>query len=843
MNRRESLRARLSRLCEDVRDLHARARGFETIDACMDIESVYAVESLYEAYATRVIDATKEKLCATLASNECRAARLCEGTQTFASKARGMDRPRDVCAWNFPRHHNRRASSSSHQCARDSTTWRKARVLRRVETSLRLERQSKASDELAGSTTKPGAGEETSFLYEFDELTHPRRMMTQCVALAARAADARERFNERHTSIVAARAEIINHLLSIDRRVNALRRTHSETLRSEMRFDSDVLMQWWESPRVREVVSGEEALDENEAVHAERVVAMGSDPLNYRNDAGLDAERVLRIHGGGGDDDSEPDACHDDEISKLREMMGRDISNDAGEIDAEACDNRQNFDSSASLRTEIVRPEFIPDGLCGDDDARPFDLDNDEEWKARMGLNAEQTARLAEYGNALRLHRKAMDEQSMSIRGEIRNLVQQAKESTSAFDAKLCELARERKEVEIDVLLYDLQRVRLAIRLHDASVAGDFAGIGHDDGEADGGKTNTWIREIERREALKREQESRLEKALKRVNDVALAAKSATRAFRREIQDNPASRVHLEAMLKLYHHQGDVVFKQPSSKADDAHSSSSSSSSCGVFPQGLHEQWWDRLVSARAKRSAHERDLAEARAAHERETRALRAIESELDIARKTAEECAREDAEANMKRRARRRDVDWPIRLVRGRVETSAIDAATSIQTGDLTLVSRYAVERLNTALADAVSAANRVQSQNVAARDDIDRVRWEIDALSLRCDDVTARTTEVALLRVSKRLQSFLFHVNGECAAADNEDIDDDDDDDVERVARRRSSKSSAASEVASLVARLDRDARLHAARVARTRDGVRALHRRAQSLRRRIAASASA
>lgn len=838
MNRRESLRARLSRLCEDVRDLHARARGFESIDACMDIESVYAVESLYEAYATRVIDATKEKLCATLASNERQAVQICEGTQTFASKARGMDRPRDVCAWNFP---CPRRASSSQQCARDSTTWRKVRVLRRVETSLRLERQSKTSDELTGSstTTKPSAGEETSLLYRFDELAHPRRMMTQCLALAARAADARERFNERHASIVAARVEIINHLRSIDRRVNALRRTHSEALRSEMRFDSDVLMQWWDSPRVREVVSGEEALDENEAVDAERVKAMGSDPLNYQNDAGLDAERVLRIKG----DDAETDACQDDEISKLREMMGRDISNDSGEIDAEACDNRQNFDSSASLRTEIVRPEFIPDYLCGDNAARPFDLDNDEEWKARMGLNAEQTARLAEYGNALRLRRKAMDEQSMSIRGEIRNLVQQAKEYTSAFDSKLCALARERKEVEIDVLLYDLQRVRLAIRLHNASVAGDFASIDDDDdGKADVGKTKTWVREIERREALKREQESRLEKSSKRVNDAALAAKLAMRAFRREIQDNPASRVHLEAMLKLYHHQGDVVFKQTSSKASSADEAHSSSSSCGVFPQGLHEQWWDRLVSARAKRSAHESDLTEARAAHERETRALRSIESELDIARKTAEECAREDAEANMKRRARRRDVDCPIRLVRGTVETSAIDAATSIQTGDLTLVSRCTVERLNVALADAVSAANRVQSQNVAARDDIDRVRWEIDALSLRCDDVAARTTEVALLRVTKRLQSFLFHVNGECDSADNDDSAADNDD-VQRVARRRLSKSSAASEVASLVARLDRDARLHAARVARTRDGVHALHRRAQSLKRRIVASASA
>lgn len=834
MNRRESLRVRLSRLCEDVRDLHARARGFETIDTCMDIESVYAVESLYEAYATRVIDATKEKLCATLASNERQAARLCEGTQTFASKARGMGRPRDVCCWNFP-HYCR--ASSSHQCVRDSTTWRKACMLRRVETSLRLERQSKASDELAGAstTTKPSGGEESSFLYQFDELAHPRRMMTQCLALAARAADARERFNERHASIVAARVEITNHLRLIDRRVNALRRTHLEALRSEMRFDSDVLMQWWDSPRVREVVSGEDALDENEAVDAERVVAMGSDPLNYRKDAGLDAERVLRIKR----DDAETDACHDDEISKLREMMGRDISNDSGEIDAEACDNRQNFNSSASLRTEIVRPEFIPDGLCGDNDARPFDLDNDEEWKSRMGLNAEQTARLAEYGNALRLRRKAMDEQSMSIRGEIRNLVQQAKESVSAFDSKLCALARERKEVEIDVLLYDLQRVRLAIRLHDANVAGDFAGIADDDNDDDG-KTKTWMREIERRESLKRKQESRLEKALKRVNDAALAAKLATRAFRREIQDNPASRVHLEAMLKLYHHQGDVFFKQPSSKASSADDAHLSSSSCGVFPQGLHEQWWDRLVSARAKRSAHERDLTEARAAHERETRALRAIESELDRARKTAEECVREDAEANMKRRARRRDVDCPIRLVRGTVETSAIDAGTSIQTGDLTLVSRCAVERLNVALADTVSAANRVQSQNVAVRDDIDRVRWEIDALSLRCDDVTARTTEVALLRVTKRLQSFLFHVNGERAAADN---DDDEDEDVQRVARRPSSKSSAASEVASLVARLDRDARLHAARVARTRDDVRTLHRRAQSLRRRIVASASA
>jgi hypothetical protein len=291
-------------------------------------------------------------------------------------------------------------------------------------------------------------------------------------------------------------------------------------------------------------------------------------------------------------------------------------------------------------------------------------------------------------------------------------------------------------------------------------------------------------------------------------------------------------------MLKLYHHQGDILFKQPSFKSSST-SADDASSSCGVFPQGLHEQWWDRLVSARAKRSTHERDLAEARAAHERDARALRAIESELDIARQTAEECAREDAEANMKRRARRRDVDYPIRLVRGTVETSAIAAATSIQAGDLTLVSQCVVERLNTALADAVSAANRVQSQNAAARDDIDRVRWEIHALSLRCEDVTARTTEVALLRVTKRLQSFLFHVN------DDGDVDDeyaaDDQDDV-RVARRRPSKSSAGSEVASLVVRLDRDARLHAARIARTRDGVCSLHRRAQSLRRRIAASSS-
>ena len=836
MNRRESLRARLSHLCEDVRDLHARARGFETIDACMDIESVYAVESLYKAYATRVIDATNEKLCAMLASNERRAARLCEGTQTFASKARGVDRPRDVSAWNFPR---RRAIS--YRSARDST-WFKARVLRRVETSLSLEREcpSNASDKLAGSsTTKPetdNAGEETSslslFLYTFDQLVHPRRMMTQCLALAARAEDAREQFNKRHASAVAARAEIINHLRSIDRRVNALRRTHSETLRTEMRFDSDVLMQWWDSTRIREVVSGEEVLDENEAVDAESVVALGSDPLKYRNDA-LETARV-RIN-----DDDQMDASRDDEISKLREMMGRDISNDAGEIDDEACDNRQNFNASAKLQTEIVRPEFIPDDLCGgvDSNGAPFDLDNDEEWKARMGLNAEQTARLAEYGNALRLRRKAMDEQSMAIRGEIRNLVQQAKESTTAFDSKLRVLARERKEMEIDVLLYDLQRVRLAIRLHDANVAGDFATI-DDDGKEDAGEAKRWTREIDQKEALKREQESRLEKASKRVNDATRAAKSATRAFRREIQDNPASRVHLEAMLKLYHHQGDILFKQPSFKSSST-SADDASSSCGVFPQGLHEQWWDRLVSARAKRSTYERDLAEARAAHERDARALRAIESELDIARQTAEECAREDAEANMKRRARRRDVDYPIRLVRGTVETSTIAAATSIQAGDLTLVSQCVVERLNAALADAVSAANRVQSQNAAARDDIDRVRWEIHALSLRCEDVTARTTEVALLRVTKRLQSFLFHVN------DDGDVDDEyaaDDQDEVRVARRRPSKSSAGSEVASLVVRLDRDARLHAARIARTRDGVRSLHRRAQSLRRRIAASSS-
>ena len=123
------------------------------------------------------------------------------------------------------------------------------------------------------------------------------------------------------------------------------------------------------------------------------------------------------------------------------EMMGDDIADERGDVDVEACDDRRaRLDRASEAFAIIVRPDF----LTASDDER-----DEEEVRRTRALDAERSARLVEYGDALKSAR-GRDARRSALRGEIRRLVREAKDLTSAFDDALEMLARRRRETEFE---------------------------------------------------------------------------------------------------------------------------------------------------------------------------------------------------------------------------------------------------------------------------------------------------------------------------------------------------------------------------------------------------------
>ena len=122
--------------------------------------------------------------------------------------------------------------------------------------------------------------------------------------------------------------------------------------------------------------------------------------------------------------------------------MGDDIADERGDVDVEACDDRRaRLDRASEAFAIIVRPDF----LTASDDER----DEEEVRRTR--------ARRRAFGAIGRVRRRseiararARDARRSALRGEIRRLVREAKDLTSAFDDALEMLARRRRETEFE---------------------------------------------------------------------------------------------------------------------------------------------------------------------------------------------------------------------------------------------------------------------------------------------------------------------------------------------------------------------------------------------------------
>lgn len=782
------LRIRLDALRSAAHRLAERAPNRDREAVVIDAPSFVASRALHDAYAVAVARDAEEALATLRVANRTSARRLAADARAFATRARGFATDLNAhapSAWNFP------LGATSAVKARRGV---KLRVLRRAEAgAARARALSSGADARAvgDDVEREGDGDscdrdvdEGEALYACAEVVYPRRAMTQCRALVALADAEREKFNAEHDAALERRREIVDRLRSIDRRVTMARRSMLEMDSRETDAreadEADALVEWWDAETTRAAIVGD---DDVGTFHLASIARESEDDRSRsRTDASGRADGLVPTSSS---------------ATTLRAMMGEDILDDSGRVDAEACDKRQGFDGAAIANARIERPDFI------DSDDERGEL-NDEELRKARSLTREQHARLVEYKSALLARRRANEERRAALRGEIRRLIQEASELTTTFNERIRGLALERREAAFRIVVYEWRSARVARRLFERHVAGDF------DGQADAEARDAHLaRECaERAEEVARRYASEVERTKANLEAASLAARAALKSFRRDAQDNPASRVHLDALVALYQHQDAIA--RTTDEASDGRL---------AFPQGLDDRWWDKLAAARARRCALERELACARDAHAKTTARARELDLDVERAQNKARELEDARAAARRARRARAYDVDVRVECSRGVAEIPLARAVEIIERDDAIVVPKSRVDALNASLRASHAAKTRAEVARAMARDDIARTRWEIRVLALASDDVAARSTEVALLRVSKRLQRFLYFHDDEASASG-----------AARAARRED-----VSEAAALAGRVDRNARSHAQRVARATRELDDLRRRERRLTR--------
>ena len=773
-----TLTARLDRLRADARLLHARAVEGDLDDVAVDPCAIAAERRFRDAVARALVADAETTLGERRARNDGDARRLATGVRAFAISVEGFDETRSRVVWNVP---------SKVRDASGVAVTTKMRVLRRVELGARARRRDADEDDdgddgndalkLTAKTMETSAlTPDDALTYACDALVYPRRMMTQCRLWRAAAEAAVDAFNAEHARASAQRSEIIERVRGIGRKVDAARASLREM---DGDFDGDdALMEWWDASAFASRESRAESSPPTLETLASRLARGRSVDDDHDDDKEKEESTdavIVTTRATSTDATSTARAA-----ATLREMMGDDIADERGDVDVEACDDRRaRLDRASEAFAIIVRPDF----LTASDDER-----DEEEVRRTRALDAERSARLVEYRDALKSRARARDARRSALRGEIRRLVREAKDLTSAFDDALEMLARRRRETEFETATREAASARAARRLHERYLCGDFGASASEEANA--------VRVAD--EELKRALDdvgayaSTMEASKRSLETATRAVKSAARAFRRDVQDEPASRVHVDALVALYHTTHAV------SREGRAHDVGKPS--VAVFPQGLDDRWWDKLTSARRHRRELERELADARETHERTVRRHRALESNVRDARRRA--VSREGVFA----------------LARGRVEIPPDDVPDAVFRGDAALVSRKRIDDLNASIQKSLEAKTRAASANAVARRDIDRAKWELQTLRLRREDVVARTTETALLRVSKRLQRHFRPSR---------------DDETTRPAHRRPAPAPAAAAAAAA----SRAAELHEAKMRRRRLTLANLERKLTLARRRL------
>ena len=812
MNSRAHLTAHLDRLRADARLLHARARGDALDGVAVDPCAIAAERLFRDAVARALVADAETTLRERRARNDADARRLATGVRAFATAVEGFDETKKVRVWNVP--------TRVRDASVEAVTM-KMRVLMRVELGARERRRADEDDnddedddddeettrDATTTELSPTRDDDDALTYSCDALVYPRRMMTQCRLWRAAAETAADAFNAEHARASAQRSEILERVRGIRRNVDVARASLCEM---DGDFDGDdALMTWWDAFAFGVGDARDQSSSSLETLASRLARGLGVDDDTDDDDETTNTVRT-RV--------TAVDATHPDATSAaratatLRAMMGDDVVDDAGDVDVEACDDRRaRLDRASDAFAIIPRPDF----LTASDDER-----DEEEVRKTRALDAERSARLAEYKNALKSRARARDARRSALRGEIRRLVREVKELTTAFDDALETLARRRRETEFETSTREAARARAARRLHERFLRGDFGASASDEADA----VRVANAELSRALDAVGAYAATMEASKRTLETATRAVNSAARAFRRDARDEPASRVHVDALVALYH-TADAVAREKTTTNDVGRTSVP----VAVFPQGLDDRWWDKLTSARRLRRDLERELADARATHERTVRHHRALESTVRDARQRADACATFARDARDARRRRARDVDCVFALARRRVEIPPADVPDAVCRGDATLVSRRRIDALNASIRASLEAKTRAESANAVAQRDIDRAKWELQTLRLRREDVVARTTETALLRVSKRLQRHFRRARDGNDATVN--IDGRDDETSRPGARRRSGAADAARDAETRVAEL------HEEKMRRRRRALESVERQIVVARRKL------
>ena len=808
-SRASRLRRRLVALKRTAHDVASSSTAHPALNVVIDATATRACAIAADARARAVLERAESELATLRIANQRNAQTLARDARAFATSTCAFNATRGGvdAVWNFP---------SGRVEPRTAVTWTKMRVLRAVEVGARRARV-RAEQARAAMTRDDGADEnvdedgaredamdvndvdEEDSSYTCAEVVYPRRAMTQCGAFRAMAISARDAFNASFLAAVERRREIVERLRSIDRRVTIARKMLNEL--GETAVEPDVLAEWWDGDAMRWA-------------------------MRCGDDTGFRLETVVRREGDLKDEFDDNMVLHSDRdvsanensssraVSKLRTMMGEDIADDAGIIDFEACDKRQGHEVALTAASIVDRPDFLDDIFHEANTDNNSDDMHQNKLSAtnRKALTAEQTVRLTEYENALEAVRAARDERRNALRGEIRRLLQEATDITTMFDERVRVLAHERRDTAFQMLMLDLRRGRIARRLHERFIAGDFDGRVEEEAH----QVRLVVERAHRSSEAVRDYTDSIERSKSDLDAAVLAVKSALKAFRRDVQDNPASCVHLDALVTLYQHPDAIARVEDNVPGDRRR--------VGVFPQGLDDRWWDKLTAARSRRFALERELASMREAHAKTSARMRELEADARDAQNRADAQTVALHASRCARRNRAYDVDVRLDCSRGFIEIPLVSVADAVEHDDVIVIPRSRIDDLNERLRAAHAAKIRGEDSRAATRDDIEHVKWEIQALDLRCEDISARCTEVALLRVSKRLQRFL-------AARETTKSDEDESSGRTTIA---ATLCEDVSEVAALAGRVDRNARLHTERTQRYRRDLENLARKERRLR---------
>ena len=180
-------------------------------------------------------------------------------------------------------------------------------------------------------------------------------------------------------------------------------------------------------------------------------------------------------------------------------------------------------------------------------------------------------------------------------------------------------------------------------------------------------------------------------------------------------------------------------------------------------PEGCETVWWERLVETRHRKLENEAAIRTKQVALADKGRHLSRLQERDEAVRVELEKSTRELEALRAGRAQRARDLEIPLRVKQGQVETVGSQGLSS-QVGpdadpDALLLDRTVVEDLN----DVISTRHGAQKLDILSaikdfKKGIYEMQWINKSLDMRTTDVVEKIREFQLMRVTRQLQEYV-------------------------------------------------------------------------------------